>query len=503
MTDQADTKKLFSVYCRFRPLNERERNEENGAALTLVRASCTSTEAVMRQHNERGDLSFEFDGIHYEDCSQNDFYRSISGHVEYFVAHDEDLNILTYGQTSSGKTWTVDGSFNKDARGGSGAEQHGIMPRIIRRMYDAHAHDSIHISYYEIYCDKVYDLFRDEQREAKFLECNGQIKIDLTKNVFTSATEALRKLHSRNAKRHFAETEMNKSSSRSHTFLEIHVVRKTLRIIDLAGSERVSKTNVTNQTLVEGININSSLMYLKQMIELLSNKNVRRSRTFPKFRESKLTRILHYSITTGRATVILILCCSPSAFNLNETLNTLRFGSTARTVERPEVRVDNAARAETELRETVRRSKAELEKLTERMHEMRRHEIELMNELDRLRKHDSTRMHESQDTERRSYEDQITESSKRVERLHKTVQKQNADIEQTHETLRSCKKTIELQRHIINTINEEKQRMEQEITFYRSFALYVQDWTREEDENTGEEYIQEFLRSQALHVQVE
>ena len=83
---------------------------------------------------------------------------------------------------------------------------------------------------------------------------------------------------------------MNKSSSRSHTFLEIHVVRKTLRIIDLAGSERVSKTNVTNQTLVEGININSSLMYLKQMIELLSNKNVRRSRTFPKFRESKLTR---------------------------------------------------------------------------------------------------------------------------------------------------------------------------------------------------------------------
>ena len=176
MTDQADTKKLFSVYCRFRPLNERERNEENGAALTLVRASCTSTEAVVRQHNERGDLSFEFDGIHYEDCSQNDFYRSISGHVEYFVAHDEDLNILTYGQTSSGKTWTVDGSFNKDARGGSGAEQHGIMPRIIRRMYDAHAHDSIHISYYEIYCDKVYDLFRDEQRETKFLEGNGQIK---------------------------------------------------------------------------------------------------------------------------------------------------------------------------------------------------------------------------------------------------------------------------------------------------------------------------------------
>ena len=83
------------------------------------------------------------------------------------------------------------------------------------------------------------------------------------------------------------------------------------------------------------------------------------------------------------------------------------------------------------------------------------------------------------------------------------MQKQNADIEQTHETLRSCKKTIELQRHIINTINEEKQRMEQEITFYRSFALYVQDWTREEDENTGEEYIQEFLRCQALHVQVE
>lgn len=494
----ADTKKLFSVYCRFRPLNERERNEENGTALTLVRADCTSTEAVVRQPNERRDLSFEFDGIHYEDCSQDDFYRSISGHIDYFIAHDEDLNILTYGQTSSGKTWTVDGSFNKD-RGGGAEEQHGIMPRIVRRIYDMHAHDSIHISYYEIYCDKIYDLFRDEQREAKFLEGNGQIKIDLTKNVFSSATEALRKLHSRNAKRHFAETEMNKSSSRSHTFLEIHVERKTLRIIDLAGSERVSKTNVTNQTLVEGININSSLMYLKQMIELLSNKNARRSRTFPKFRESKLTRILHYSITTGRASVVLILCCSPSAFNLNETLNTLRFGSTAKTVDKPEVttRVDtSAARIESELRETVRRGKAELEKMSERMHEMRRHEIELMNELDRLRKK------EVQDAQHRSYENEITESSKRVERLHKTVRKQNDDIEQTHETLRSCKKTIELQRQIINAINEEKQKMEQEITFYRSFALYVQDWTLEEEENVGEEYIQEFLRSQALHVQV-
>lgn len=491
----ADTKKLFSVYCRFRPLNERERNEENGTALTLVRTDCTATEAVVRQPNERGDLSFEFNGIHYEDCSQDDFYRSISGHIEYFVVHDEDLNILTYGQTSSGKTWTVDGSFNKDRSGGA-EEQHGIMPRIVRRLYDMHTHDSIHISYYEIYCDKIYDLFRDEQREAKFLEGNGQIKIDLTRNVFSSANEALRKLHSRNAKRHFAETEMNKSSSRSHTFLEIHVERKTLRIIDLAGSERVSKTNVTNQTLVEGININSSLMYLKQMIELLSNKNARRSRTFPKFRESKLTRILHYSITTGRASVVLILCCSPSAFNLNETLNTLRFGSTARTVEKPEVTTRVVDTSAAELRETVRRGKAELEKMSERMHEMRRHEIELMNELDRLRKK------ETQEAQHKNYENESSESSKRVEKLHKTVRKQNDDIEQTHETLRSCKKTIEMQRQIINTINEEKQKMEQEITFYRSFALYVQDCTREEDENMGEEYIQEFLRSQTLHVQV-
>lgn len=497
-----DTKKLFSVYCRFRPLNERERNEENGTALTLVLTDCTTKEAVVRQPNERRDLSFEFDGIHYEDCTQDDFYRSISGHIDYFIAHDEDLNILTYGQTSSGKTWTVDGSFNKDRNGGA-EDQHGIMPRIVRRMYDSHGHDSIYISYYEIYCDKIYDLFRDEQREAKFLEGNGQIKIDITGNVFSSAIEALRRLHSRNAKRHFAETEMNKSSSRSHTFLEIHVERKTLRIIDLAGSERMSKTNVNSQTLVEGININSSLMYLKQMIELLSNKNARRSRTFPKFRESKLTRILQYSITTGRASVVLILCCSPSAFNLNETLNTLRFGSTARTVEKPEVttRPDNSI--ENELRETVRRGKAELEKMSERIHEMRRHEIELMNEIERLRKKEK-RIQEAQEAQHKNYyENKIEmETAKRVERLHKTVRKQIDDIEQTHETLRSCKKTIELQRQIINNINEEKQKMKQEITFYRSFALYVQDFTREEEEYVDEEYIQEFLRNQALHVQV-
>lgn len=527
--------KLFGVYCRFRPLNEREKNEENGEKITLVREDCTNTQVVVRQNTERRspDLSFEFDAIHYENTSQTNFYNSLEEHVEKFVTANDDLNILTYGQTSSGKTWTVDGSFNKDSKIGDTAsvETYGIMPRIVRRVYETHKPDQIRLAYYEIYCDLVYDLFRDDkpQKEAKFMEINGQIKIDLSTMTFASATDALHKLHARNAKRHFAETEMNKSSSRSHTFLEIACLwdngstRKTLRVIDLAGSERVAKTQVTNQTLIEGININSSLMYLKQMIEVLSTRNTRRSRAMPKFRESKLTRILHSSITTGRATIILILCCSPSAFNLNETLNTLRFGSTARAVEKPDVpRNDLSRRIDTEMRERVQRSEQQLEQMTEKMNAMRQTERDLLAELERLRKQQQNQDRLARETgeimertraniaeqqsavarrfdatsdDREEYEVKLAESTRQMERLTKTLKRQQMDIQESHDTLRDCKETIEMQQRIIAAITEDKQKLEKEIKFYQCFASYVQDWTREE-EDTDEEYVEQVLRNE-------
>ena len=137
--------------------------------------------------------------------------------------------------------------------------------------------------------------------------------------------------------RKVASTKANDVSSRSHAILLVTLQRTNvitrvnrisqLYLVDLAGSEKVSKTEVTDLNLVEAQKINAGLLALGQVIQALVAQSLAPRKTvYVPYRNSKLTRLLSNCVG-GNSRTSLLINCSPSLFNLQETISTLRFGS--------------------------------------------------------------------------------------------------------------------------------------------------------------------------------
>jgi kinesin family member 18/19 len=145
-----------------------------------------------------------------------------------------------------------------------------------------------------------------------------------------------------NEYRTMSPTEANATSSRSHAVLQINVATKdrnadvnephtmaTLSIIDLAGSERASATKNRGERLIEGANINKSLLALGSCINALCDP---RKRNHVPYRNSKLTRLLKFSLG-GNCRTVMIVCVSPSSAHFDETQNTLRYANRAKNIQ--------------------------------------------------------------------------------------------------------------------------------------------------------------------------
>lgn len=145
-----------------------------------------------------------------------------------------------------------------------------------------------------------------------------------------------------NEYRTMSPTEANATSSRSHAVLQINVSSKdrnasvnephtmaTLSIIDLAGSERASATKNRGERLLEGANINKSLLALGSCINALCDP---RKRNHVPYRNSKLTRLLKFSLG-GNCRTVMIVCVSPSSAHFDETQNTLRYANRAKNIQ--------------------------------------------------------------------------------------------------------------------------------------------------------------------------
>ena len=145
-----------------------------------------------------------------------------------------------------------------------------------------------------------------------------------------------------NEYRTMSPTEANATSSRSHAVLQINVSQKdrnadinephtmaTLSVIDLAGSERASATKNRGERLIEGANINKSLLALGSCINALCDP---RKRNHVPYRNSKLTRLLKFSLG-GNCKTVMIVCVSPSSAHFDETQNTLRYANRAKNIQ--------------------------------------------------------------------------------------------------------------------------------------------------------------------------
>ncbi|XP_037550496.1 kinesin-like protein KIF6 [Nematolebias whitei] len=334
-------KQTIQIFGRIKPTKKTvvvysvDSKEQTGASLEFVVPRDLADGFV---NNKRECYKFRFQKIFDQHTKQEDIFEDIAKPVAESVLAGYNGTIFAYGQTGSGKTFTITG----------GAERYcdrGIIPRTLSYLYEHFNEDSsmvytTHISYLEIYNEVGYDLL-DSRHEASRLEDLPKVIIreDPEQNIHlrnlslqqsANEEEALNLLFLGDTNRMIAETPMNQASTRSHCIFTVHICRRepgsaTLRqsklhLVDLAGSDRVSKTGLDGQLLTEAKYINLSLHYLEQVIIALSEKN----RSHIPYRNSMLTSVLRDSLG-GNCMTTMIATLAVDKRNLDESISTCRF----------------------------------------------------------------------------------------------------------------------------------------------------------------------------------
>ncbi|XP_040274167.1 centromere-associated protein E isoform X2 [Bufo bufo] len=322
------------VCLRVRPLIHREQGEQVNLVWKTDNNSISQVD---------GTRSFSFDRVFHSHETTCQVYQEVAVPIIRSALQGYNGTIFAYGQTSSGKTYTMMGT----------PDNLGIIPQAIKEVFKIiHEIPSreflLRVSYMEIYNETVTDLLCDD-RKKKPLEIREDINrnvyvADLTEELVMEHEHVLQWIKKGEKNRHYGETKMNDHSSRSHAIFRMilesrerndpgnqencegAVMVSHLNLVDLAGSERASQTGAEGVRFKEGCNINRSLFILGQVIKKLSDGQVG---GFINYRDSKLTRILQNSLGGNTKTVII---CTITPVSLDETLSTLQFASTAKHV---------------------------------------------------------------------------------------------------------------------------------------------------------------------------
>ena len=358
-----------NVICRFRPMNELERTTGNEQVCVFT----SPTSLTFNSSREKNVYRFNFDRIFPPSSTQQDIYDfGVKGIIDS-VLDGYNGTVLAYGQTSSGKTYTMQGEMEEQSK-------QGIIPRMISHVFK-HIYKNedtdfmIKVSMIEIYQEKIRDLFDTSRVNLNIREDSIKgIYVDGTSERYVgSPSDVLALLEMGSANRAQAATNMNEHSSRSHSIfiLTINQTNKKegfskigkLYLVDLAGSEKISKTGATGHTLEEAKIINKSLTTLGRVINNLTDG---KSTHIP-YRESKLTRVLQESLG-GNSKTCLIITCSPSIYNESESLSTLRFGERAKKIKNKpkinkEITVAELQKLVTQLKENLKKVDARISQL--------------------------------------------------------------------------------------------------------------------------------------------
>ncbi|XP_042207509.1 kinesin heavy chain-like isoform X2 [Homarus americanus] len=361
----------IKVVARFRPLNDSEERAGSRFIVTFPQNKDDQLVSI-------GGKVYQFDNILKPNVTQEKVYNTSARDIVKDVLNGYNGTIFAYGQTSSGKTHTMEGVIGDP-------NLQGIIPRIIQdifnHIYNMEENLEFHIkvSYFEIYMDKIRDLLDVSKVNLAVHEDKNRVPFvkGATERFVSSPEEVLEVIEMGKSNRHVAVTNMNEHSSRSHSVFLIQVKQENIEsqkkllgklyLVDLAGSEKVSKTGAEGSVLDEAKNINKSLSALGNVISALADN----TKTHVPYRDSKLTRILQESLG-GNARTTIVICCSPASFNESETKSTLDFGRRAKTVKNV-VTVNEELTAE----EWKRRYEREKEKVTKLKAQLEKMDLEL------------------------------------------------------------------------------------------------------------------------------
>lgn len=361
------------VICRVRPMLEVERKSGEDSDVT----GFPSDEDITIQKDVVTRQRFEYDRVFQPLSVQVEVFNQVQP-VCVSVLDGYNVCIFAYGQTGSGKTYTMEGGTDSVSKGVSPRAVDEVF-RLINDMENDWEY-TVSFSMLEIYNETIRDLLispeKARSKDAKPLEIRSgaegntvpgsrqDIDFDkphsqlvslislsffslspfpltlpgLTEVAVTASPEVSELMIKANKNRAVGSHDMNEHSSRSHSILTMVCRGKSrrddsttfgkLNLIDLAGSERVGKTDASGERLKEAQNINRSLSALGDVINALGNK---KSTHIP-YRNSKLTFLLQDSLG-GNSKCLMFVNISPAVYNLGETVCSLNFASRCRNVE--------------------------------------------------------------------------------------------------------------------------------------------------------------------------
>ncbi|KAI7824170.1 P-loop containing nucleoside triphosphate hydrolase protein, partial [Kickxella alabastrina] len=294
--------------------------------------------------------TFKFDHVFGAEIGQEAVYDAAIAPLLARFVEGYNVTVLAYGQTSSGKTFTMGTDSEPEDD-----ESTGIVPRALRWLFlwvQSQTDINVSVSFIEVYNEELIDLVALTQyrgvRPPIFVreDSKGIIQwVGVKELRVTDAREALALLVAGSRERQTGGTRMNGKSSRSHAIYSVSLTQtrsrtgtgpvqivSKLHFVDLAGSERLKKTLAEGDRKREGISINSGLLALGNVISALGD--TARSTSGPAhvpYRDSKLTHMLRDSLG-GSAQTLLIACVSAAEANAAETINTLRYATRARNI---------------------------------------------------------------------------------------------------------------------------------------------------------------------------
>ena len=355
------------VAVRKRPLNKREIAKKDNDVITIP----NKNHCLVHVPKSKVDLTkyldnqtFKFDYTFDERASNDLIYRYTAAPLIDTIFNGGNATVFAYGQTGSGKTFTMGGDLSSAKTDYS----HGIYAQTARDIFQRLALPQyrtsveIFVTFYEIYCGKVFDLLNNKKRLRVLEDQKGLVQVcDRKEQQVKSVQDVLNIIQHGMSIRTSGTTAANSNSSRSHAVLQIILKTSTplsvhsnapssaassssssrnanhnnpavprrlvkevgkMSLIDLAGSERGKDTASGDRVQrMEGSEINKSLLALKECIRALG----RGDGSHVPFRGSTLTKVLRDSFIGDKSKVCMIAMVSPTHSDVENTMNTLRY----------------------------------------------------------------------------------------------------------------------------------------------------------------------------------
>jgi kinesin family protein 3/17 len=420
---------------------------------------------------------FTFDHVYDQSASQENVYNNTAKGVVDSALQGYNATIFAYGQTGTGKTYTMEGFHEKQH------DLRGIIPRSIEQIFSyistsvsPRMRFLVRASYLQIYNENISDLLKPERSSLSIREdkTRGVFVEGLSEWVVRSPQEIYMLMQRGGTVRATGSTKMNEISSRSHAvfiiiaeqsettyvdasgaelapekFHELVKNSKTqadlaalesnvrqsfkvgkLNLVDLAGSERVRLSGATGQRLEESKKINQSLSALGNVIAALTDS---RGRQHIPYRDSKLTRILEDSLG-GNCKTTMMAMVSPAMEAMSESISTLKFANRAKNIKN--VAVINE---DIDQRSLLRKYERELKKLRAELNNRSRNVVDKRRllELDEQRRRaEQDKMAAIRALEKRSMEfmrekEQKKRLEARIYELEDQMLKPGKDVEDT------------------------------------------------------------------------